>query len=330
MATDEEQLLAAGIDPTSGGPASEAPSASAPSPESNVPAQEMFELAHEGKSFKFPTNLEFQISHNNQVQKVPYSQLINNFRQSAHLQETHKKFGEEKKSFEQQRAELQGAKAFKDKYGPLQEWSEKNPKDWQVIWDLYQNKSKHLLAHQTGVGQPEVPGQVPGNQPNLQPFVDKISQLEKTIEDLNGFKSSFEQKQQEERQQADVQMVKGEVQEFQKKYPEINLEETDPDGVKLWAKIIHYGVQEQLPTFRAAALAYLEPRMVETVSARARNQAVQGIKADRQQGIIAKSSKPFSQDGQSASSNGNPNKGKSWGELGEEARRMYTQISTQN
>lgn len=294
----------------------ETPSSPNPAPS---PAVEMFSL----QDRQFPITEEFSIAHGGQIQKVPYSKLINAYRQSSHLEDKYKKFNTDSEAFKSQQAEHEKYKQFHTKYGALQEWSESKPEEFKVIWDLYENRNKHLLQNQVApLGQAS---EAPQNADAFKPFVEKISALESKLGELSSFKSEFDQQREKEKKQADIEVVREEMKTFQTRYPEINLQEKDPDGVSLWAKIIQNGVQHQIPTFKAAALDYLEDRIRETVSSRARNETVKGIKTAKASGEIARSSQPF-QKGQSTPID--PKK-VSWSQAGEMAKAQYAQLIAQ-
>lgn len=291
-------------------------------------AVEMFELNGQ----RFPTSLEFKIPHGGSVKNVPYSTLMNTYRQATHLEDKYKSFNTEKSEFQKQIEEYQALKAQKEKFGALQDWSEKSPEEFKVIWDMYQNRNQHLLASKAGL-TPQAQmqnaqagltqGQNQGLAPEqLRPFVEEISSLKKQLGEFSQFKSQFDQEQQTKKEQADVNFVREEMKTFQTRYPEINLQEKDPDGVLLWAKIVKHGVDNQIPTFKAAALDFLEDRVLDTVSSRARNSTTQSIKTDKANGIIARSPTPFNK-GQSTKIDP---KSMSWSEAGQAAKAQYAEL----
>jgi len=277
-------------------------------------AIEMFEMGDQ----KYPANAEIKIVHNGQILKVPASKVLNTYRQFEHLQN---KWANEYKpkieSFEKLRPEYEQAKAFKDKYGQIQEWSEKNPKDWETLWNLYQNKDKVLLESKVAPQQQSAfeAAQVGNtNNPNLKPLIDELTQIKAELSQYKTAKEQWEAKQQEIRAQKDTEFVMGEVDSFKKEYPEIDLEEVDPDGVKLWAKIMKFGIDNKLPDFETSAMKFLKPRLIDTWSSRARNEAVKGLKADNRQGIVKRSATPLQ--GQDAQAKIDPRK-MSYGDIAE-------------
>lgn len=271
-----------------------------------------------GKPQQIPSNAEWVLPHGGQLLKVPVSKIANTYRQDVHLQDKYKKFNEEKSQWEQMRPQYETAKKFYDKYGQFQEWSEKNPQEWQRLWDLYQNKDKHLLESQVN----EAAGQQ--NMAPYSPFIDKIASLEKTVSQLAQDREAYQAEIKRQQDEADVNEVKSEISQFKKDYPELNLDEKNPDGTPLWVEIVQFGVDKRIPDFESAALKYLKPRLSEVFQARGRNEATKSIKQDNRAGIVARSSTPFNK-GQSTPVVNFKNS--SYGDLTRMAEQEYARLT---
>lgn len=333
--TDEEYLKNAGITDTAAeAPTPSTPEGSAPatgSPEATagagVPSKpaaptEVFELS--GK--KYPVNTEFALTHDGKILKVPYSKLANVYRQHTNFQDKQTKWNEEKSAFEKQKAEYEAALEFKKKYGHIQEWSEKNPQDWQVLYELYQDRMKHLLAAKMGQNPAMNPIQnsaVGANPaaaaPNMQPLIDEIANLKGQLSKYDQAYSEYKTDKQVQQEKADTEIIKGEIAAFQKDYPEIKLDERDPDGVALWAKIIQWGLQQGFTKFEPAATMYLKDRVKDAIAARARAEFTKGLKADKQAGIVRRSSTPSSGQG---TVDPNSLRKMSWGQVAELSKQQ--------
>ena len=94
--------------------------------------------------------------------------------------------------------------------------------------------------------------------------------------------------------------MSSEKDQFQKDYPEINLEQRDPDGIAFWAKVMKFGIDKRYPDFESAARVYFKDLLRETYSARARNEAVKGIRADNKAGIVKRSPTPMMGQGETS------------------------------
>lgn len=282
MPIDSEYLAQAGIQDTPEGVVEQTPSTgetvpaqSAPTPEQKV---EMFEFAGQ----QFPVNSEFKLTHGGKILKVPAQSMFNTYRQHQHKEDKWNEYKPKIDEFEKMRPEYDRYKGFYDKYGKLQEWSEQNPKQWNQLYDMYQQKDKLLM------GAPaDQPGQV-----NNQPFIEEITRLKEEIGQMKPILDSYSKDQEEKREADDVNFVKNEIDVIQKKYPEINLQEKDPEGVTLYAKICNWGINNGYKKFTPAAREYLADRIEDTIASRARNEAMKSIKTDKQNGIISRSPTP--------------------------------------
>lgn len=297
MPSDQDYLQNAGIQDTEAqsGPSSETQAQPTPTAEvhtgaeTQTPAQaqaEMFELMGQ----KFPTNAEFQFAHGGKNLKVPYNSLVNTYRQAANMQD---KWAEFRKAQSENQAKLQEYdryKGFYDKYGQLQEWSEKNPDQWNTLHDLWQNKDKHLLAHQVQGGQP---GQQSPNGLNIEPLVGEITQLKSQLTKYDQMLQKMEAQEREAAETKDVDFVKSEVQTFSKEFPDIDITELDPDGVPLWAKIVTWGNANGYQSWEPAAHMFLKQRIADSYQARARSEAMKSAKNERMNGVIKRSATPI-------------------------------------
>ena len=321
---DLEHLQSVGIDPNTGENATSAPqTAETPSQES-PPAKpsEMFEIAGQ----QYPTSTEFVLKNGKDVLRVPYEKMANVYRQWNHQQnQWTKEYKPKIEEFERLRPEFEKYKGFYDKFGGFQEWSEKNPKEWQTLYGLYQDRDKHLLAARSfGQQQSDQNAQQMGLdpqtlQPVLSPLIEEIAQLKNQLNEFHGFKSKVESAEQLRQEAADVEVVKSEISEFQKKYSDISLEERDPNGVALWAKIIRWGLDNGYSDFEPAARVYLKDRIEESIASRARSEALKGLKSDKQNGIVKRSATPINGQERVSSSNRDVRK-MSYGELSELAK----------
>lgn len=283
--TDEEQLEKAGIDPQMGSesaPTLSEPQATQTAPTTTQAPTEMFELG----GHKFPTSTEFSILHNGNPKKVPYQNLVNTYRQAAHLNE---KWGEAQKRLESVK-DYDRYKGFYDKYGALQEWSEKNPKEWETLYSLWQNKDQHLLRAQMGA-QEQASGQSPFN---MDPLIQEINGLKQGLSKYESMFQEMEQRKAQEAEAKDIDFIKGEISTFGKEFPEVNLDEKDPDGLPLWAKITQWGQANGYHEFTPAAHMYLKQRIADVWSTRARGEAMKAQKEMRKEGIIKRSAQPIS------------------------------------
>ena len=326
MATDQEYLESEGLTNESTTNTQTQNDTSQAASDSGTKPVETFEIIRDGKTYTFPVTTEFSYNHNNKISKVPYSTLVNSHRLGEHLNEKMKTYNDQAEEFKSRSEDFDKYKTFHEKFGALQDWSEKNPEDWSRLEDVWKNKEDHLLrqsVNQNQTGETPPTGQIPDAL--LQEMSSMRQKMNSQQETIDGWTKHQEDTQ----KQSDVDYVNKEIEEFQKAYPEIDLNEKDPEGVPLRARIMQNGVQENMPTFKSAALSYLEDRLADTFSRRARNETSQSIKSDAQNGIIAKSTTPFIPvQGQSANQQINNIRNKTWDELGEDALSHYEELTS--
>lgn len=231
-----------------------------------------------------PLNAEFGVKHNGQLVNTPLEKIINHYRQGLNYEDKFKAFNESKQKFETERGDFDQFNSLKEKFGGIQDWSEKNPQDWERLYDMFKNKEQYLLGNQQ-----------PGENTQL---VNQIATQQKAIDELLGKVSTFEQAQEQTQQQRDMQEVEKEIAEVKKEFGErINLDEKEIDGTTLRDRIISWGIENKMPTFKAAFNSFpgIMSKLLETAASTGRNEVVKGIKSDAKEGVVARSSTPFGQ-----------------------------------
>lgn len=245
-------------------------------------AEEMLDLSLGGKAYKIPVSTEVPFKHNGTIQKVPFSKLLNQYRQSDHLESKMGEYKRMKEEIEKERGDLNSYNMQRQKYDAIQKWSEENPQAWDSLYALWQNREQAL--------------QQGGEQAAL---LAEVGQLRNKLNEAFEKIGSFEQERESSQTEKAVVMVKGQIEGFKKEFPEIDLDEKDQEGLTVKDRIIAFGVQNNLDDFDTAALKYLKPRLMETILARGRNEAVKGVVRDKKEGIVSRGRTPASP-GQSA------------------------------
>lgn len=253
-----------------------------PQPTQQTPQQkavEEFEVLVGGKPVKIPATTEFSFKHNGQLTKTPLEKLLNVFRQGTNFEEKGKELKALREAIEKDRGDVDTYKSMRDKFEALQTWSEQNPDQWERLHRLFQDREKALTE-----------GQVEGG--NV--FSQELASLRNELKDLRDWKSKYDQDQQEARVAADTEAVKKDIEKFQADFKEIDLSEKDVDGYSLKSRIMKFGIDNEIPNFRTAALEYLHDRLADILVERGRTEAVKNVQKDTQQGILARSGQPFS------------------------------------
>ncbi len=252
-------------------------------PPTTQPTVEEIELMVNGKPFRLPVNTEVPYKHNGQIVKKPFSNILNSVRQDDHLESKKAEYLKMKAEIEKERGDFDTYKSQREKFGAIQDWSEKNPQEWQRLLDLYQKKD--LVLGTPEAGQEQVSPKV----------LEYIGKLEAKIREHDEKWSSFDKQNEETKVREEVGVINREVEEFSKEFPEIDLTEANLDGVTLKGLIMQHGVNNGIRTFKLAAMDFLGPRLMEIAQQRGRTEAVKSVKTDKSQGIVARSDKPFGQ-----------------------------------
>lgn len=272
-------------------------------PEQSVPSNEgleALELAVGTQKLKLPLTTEFPVTHDGQLTKVPLSTILNHYRQRADLEKKFIDLRGQREAFEKERGsldEFQKLQKSLEPYKQLQEWSEglekTNPVGYRHLLQTIEHLKNFGVAPRGATSNEEAP--VAGFDTSV--LSDTISGLRKELEEIRSWKSQQEQRAEQEENQKAWQQVQNEKAEFGKKYPEINLDEKDPEGRELWVRIIDWGRRNGYQDFRPAAFAFLEEKIAESLASRGRNEVVKNVQKKHKDGVVARSDTPFG-DGQ--------------------------------
>lgn len=228
------------------------------------------------KQSKLPVNAELEFTEGGKPIRQSLSTILNHYRQRSELDKKYGQFKQEREAWESEAGDRETYQSLSQKYKAIQDWSEQNPKDFEYMWGLLQNKEKTLMERDN------IPPQV----------AERLSRQEKELEELKGFKKSFDLEQEEKRDKQAFDEVSQEMQVFKKDYPEINIEEENEEGMPLFKQILKHGVSRGISDFKLAAFDLLGPKLQEALIARGRNEAVKSVRQDKQQGVVSRSSKP--------------------------------------
>lgn len=271
-----------------GQPEVEAPQSVDPQIKTPDPTQ-YYELPVGEQKYKWSMDQIFPIPHDGATRQVPFSKLINGWRQVSHLETQQKKFKDQMSQYEQQMEKLKplissygDIDTFISKVGEFDQWAHQNPDQWNRLLAMYQEKDKILNGESN-------------------PTNAEIARLNQTIKSMEDRLSRYDQFSKEAENKQLVEEVRGETESFKKEFPFIDLDTQDEDGVPLMSHILKFGSEGRYPTFRAAALDFKYPdgtpllaKLLDTAKKDGRNAAVKGVVQDKKNGVVARSDKPFS------------------------------------
>lgn len=231
-----------------------------------------FETMMDGKPMKLPYNLELPVKHNGQMMNVPLEKLANTYRQHEHLTSKHKEFQTQQEQFKSQVGEWEQVQAMKEKFGAIQDWSEKNPEQFEKLWQLYQSKDQVLAGQE------------------FNPLVPEIQTLKQQLESLKPEVDYYKSLREQEAAKKDIDFVENQIKEFTKEYPGLDLSEKDLDGIDLTSRIIQHGIANKHPDFLSAVFTFpgMRQRLADSVRESVKLEQAKQIKSDNKNGIVAR------------------------------------------
>lgn len=252
----------------------------------NAKQVQYFDFPWEGKTLKIPMNYKIPLKENGEMQEWEFGNLLNKARSAANLERKYTETSSKLKEYGDYDAFL----AQKQKYDALQTWSEQNPKDWERLFDMFQNREKYTLANGEQAGQ-------------NQQLLETITSLRKEIDELKGNFGKYDELYKSQENEKIVNAVLSERAEFEKAYPFFDLNEKDVDGVDRFSAIIHFGSSNGYPDFKSAAMAMFGDQIVKAATELGRKSLTDQMKKDKANGVIARTSLP---NGQSTPTTGRP------------------------
>lgn len=189
-------------------------------------------------------------------------------------------------------AKLAAAEAERAKlaqYAQIDEYAAKNPEWWKHVTEQYGKREAFNLP------------------PEVAPLVERLEQTE-------GILKQWQEAQQAERMSQADQWLDGEINDFKKSYPQLDLGSVDESGKSLELRILEHANDIGATSFRAAARDYLHDKLIEHAKAEARMSVAKSTEQARAKGILGVSPAPT----KGGEGPVDP-RGKSWGQLAQMA-----------
>lgn len=281
----------------------EAPSAERPmsAPEAETPAVPQWD----GKQWEFEWGGKKVFPDSQEKAKTWMSQGYNYSQRMGEFNKSKAAWESERQKFQQ---ELDAERKKLSPYSKVDEYARNNP-DW---W-------KHVLAQyeqQQRAGQPQLD---PNLQGVIRPLEEKLGKFEQYFQQMEQQKLEAQLKQEDQALDQDVQSIR-------KEFPNIDFDAPDPEtGKPLEKRILEHASEMfgHLPAykpgvFKAAFRDYLHDQLIEQAKASGREAVAKDAQANAKKGILGKTPAPVKgiKPAQSV-------KGKSYGDLLEEAKREY-------
>lgn len=259
-------------------------------PAASATAEEMYDYYLGDKANKLPSSAMFAFKDKGQIQKIPASQVINGYRINQKTSVQNAELLKSKSQWEMSAKELENYKKTEDAIKPyrqLQDWSveleTKNPVGYKYLMDQIDRVKNGTFQATEDKSNGYDPTALNGT------IVDLRNQLKEVLE----WKSQFVQEKESQKIQEDQKFVNGEIENLQKQFKEINLDELDENQIPLKTKVIDFGVSKGFQNFTDAYRAFFFDKLADILVQRGRTEAVNGLKKDNANGIVARSSTPF-------------------------------------
>jgi len=239
------------------------------------------------KANRIPESAEFSFKHNGQLARVPATKLVNNYRQTAHLEAKLKDLNDKYSTYEKEVGDLDSWRKQRDefsKYDSLQKWSTENPDAWNRIWEGYQKAQNGIM--------PQDQAQTSGIE--AEALNRTISELRNQVGELSSWKQERDAKDQEAALQGEIEKIESEATEYAKKVGKygIELDAPDEEGISLKGRILKFAADNGIGKFSIAADTYLNDTLLEKATQMGRQEGVKGVKGDVAAGIVSRSGIP--------------------------------------
>lgn len=216
-----------------------------------------------------PQLQEFEFNANGQSIKVPYNdQRLKRWAEMGYsAPNTISRYQQELQSRDARIREYDGKfKDYETKYKPYQEidtWAKANPQAWQTLEQNWRQQLSGMTPNQVAQLPPEV---------------------QQKLEKLEGKFSQIEQKEQVQREQAADHSLESEIQSIRKQNPNIDFgSPRDPNSLEM--QVLNHGIQNGIPSFRAAFRDYFFDQHTQMAQEKGRETAGKALQKTRGLGL---------------------------------------------
>lgn len=185
------------------------------------------------------------------------------------------KMAEFNKTQQEFQAQQQQAKAYFDKYGPVEEFYSKNPDLWNHIVNQWQQSQA-----QQGLGDPNNPV-----MQKLSAYDEKLSQVEKFIQSKQAEEAAFI------RQQED-QALDSEIKSIRETYADLDFSSPGADGKSLELKVLEHAHQNGIKSFKSAFRDYMHEELIKREYEKGKESVVKERQKQTKLGLLGKSPAP--------------------------------------
>jgi hypothetical protein len=218
------------------------------------------ELTIGGKPIKAPWEKALQWAQ----QGYDYSQKMASFNQDR------AKWDDERKGFEKTISP----------YKAIDEYAKQNPDWWKHVESAYQSRTT---------------GQPPGASAN--PDLESVkaalkAELEAEFKPIKEQFTSIQEEKAAKAREAEDTALSTEVQSIQEKYPNLDWKSVDENGHSLEQRVLKHGMDNNIPSFRAAFRDYTHDDLLKLHEERGKENQVKELQKQRKQGLLGSSPTP--------------------------------------
>jgi len=227
----------------------------------------------DGKQWEFDWNGKKVVPDSADKLRIWASQGYNYSQRMGELNKTHA----QRMAEAEQRARAAGELEQRfSPYARVDEYAKKNPAWWQHTLQAFEQA-------QRGGGQPGAPG---APDPRYQALEQKLGSVEQVL-------GQWQQAQAEAQNQQEDQALDQEIGEIRAKYPNIDLNATDPQsGETLELRVLKHARQIGTGSFRVAFRDYLHDKLVGLANASGREAIAKDAASNARKGILGKTPAP--------------------------------------
>lgn len=233
--------------------------------EPTTPREQGTEISESGAKSeptqKDPLDFEDEIQWGKEKKKFHYNDIKRYAQMGYAFNENQRKLNTERQDWLKKEKtlgeQLQAARAL-ELYRDVDEYAKKNPKWWDHI----------LQSYQTGGKAPEEQSQA-----ETPPWLEKLTAMEKRLEDLSGDFSTIKDERERVRKDAEDKALDGEVEEYRKAHPYFDWKALNESGYPaLEVRILEYAAANGIKKFSTAANDLLHDEFIKRTDMKAREE----------------------------------------------------------
>lgn len=153
-------------------------------------------------------------------------------------------------------------------YKEIDNWAKENPEQWQHIQEQYQARDQ------------QVNDQLPTE------MQEALAPIMQELEGLRDFKNQYENKQIEQKTQAEDQALETEMKSIRDTYKDLDFDTPDDSGKSLEYKVMEHAAENGITSFKTAFLDFNHDRLMKIAEQRGKESVIQERKSRNKLGLL--------------------------------------------